>query len=173
MRSDKRKKLAVGIGLILCFLLLVGGILSGMSGQVKAVPDNPMDGISQKRSQVLYTGTGYYTSAISKKENQKTDLPKTEVLETETESEAETETETELETELQTEVTTETETGGTETTTETGRQKNPSQQHGMIQIWERQITGSLVMMIRTRIRRRFQLRHRRQNRRQRPSICGH
>ena len=125
MRSDKRKKLAVGIGLILCFLLLVGGILSGMSGQVKAVPDNPMDGISQKRSQVLYTGTGYYTSAISKKENQKTDLPKTEVLETETESEAETETETELETELQTEVTTETETGGTETTTETGEAEEP------------------------------------------------
>lgn len=122
MRSDRKKKLAAGAGLILCCILLLTGIFSGMSGQVKAVPDNPMDGMNQSRSQVLYTGTGYYTSAISSREQQKTNLPKTEVLETETETETESETDSEYSTEWETETGSEIQTDGEETS-ESGQEE--------------------------------------------------
>lgn len=92
---------------LICFLLVMNSFISALKEQKKNIPDNPMDGISTARSQVQWTGRGYYTEDPDRKQQEEI---KAEVLETEIETELETEIETEILTELHTEISTEIET---------------------------------------------------------------
>lgn len=95
----KHKKRILQLLMAACFLLMLWRFGKVLGQQQYAVPENPITGMNQDSSQVLWAGRGYYTDdAGAEEKNAKTAA---RVLETETESESETETETEIETETE------------------------------------------------------------------------
>lgn len=90
---------------IMCFLALFWNFAGMFERQAYAVPENPMIGQNEDSSQVLWTGTGYYTDDAGKKQQKGKTAAR--LLETETEEQTETETETEKQTESETEAQTE------------------------------------------------------------------
>ena len=65
MRDNKKKKFLAGISLVLCLLILGICLTGSVSGQKKAVLENPIKGISSDRSQVVYRGKGFYSPVVS------------------------------------------------------------------------------------------------------------
>ena len=80
MRDNKKKKFLAGISLVLCLLILGICLTGSVSGQKKAVPENPINGISSDRSQVVYRGKGFYSPVVSGDNETGTELLNTEVL---------------------------------------------------------------------------------------------
>ena len=80
MKHDQRRKAAAVLGLILCLILLTVGFAAKIGSQQKQIPENPVTGVNQERSQVLYRGEGYYTPVVSSDEDTIEEQPETEVL---------------------------------------------------------------------------------------------
>lgn len=80
MKHEKKKKIALTFGLILCLLLFIAGITGKIGTQEQQVPENPVHGVDQDRSQVLYRGEGYDTLAADNREAGADVLPETEVV---------------------------------------------------------------------------------------------
>lgn len=80
MKHDQRRKAAAVLGLILCLILLTAGFAAKIGSQQKQIPENPVTGVNQERSQVLYRGEGYYTPVVSSDEDTIEEQPETEVL---------------------------------------------------------------------------------------------
>ena len=87
MRDNKKKKFLAGISLVLCLLILGICLTGSVSGQKKAVLENPIKGISSDRSQVVYRGKGFYSPVVSGDNETDTQYLNTEVLIQDQESE--------------------------------------------------------------------------------------
>ena len=87
MRDNKKKKFLAGISLVLCLLILGICFTGSVSGQKKAVLENPIKGISSDRSQVVYRGKGFYSPVVSGDNETDTQYLNTEVLIQDQESE--------------------------------------------------------------------------------------
>ena len=81
MKRFDLKKLIIPIILILCLIVPAGGIIYALAQAPTKTPDNPMHGMSDSYSKVLYTGRGYHTKDIQMKKTGETAKVEAEVLE--------------------------------------------------------------------------------------------
>ena len=84
MRRFHIKKLIIPVILMLCILVPAGGIIYALSQAPEKTPDNPINGMSDSYSKVLYTGSGYHTKDIQMKKTGETAKVEAEVLEEKT-----------------------------------------------------------------------------------------
>lgn len=59
-----RKKIILFLTAFLCVLMMLGSFRSAMADRKVAVPENPIQGIHEESSQVLWTGKGYKTRLV-------------------------------------------------------------------------------------------------------------
>ena len=81
MEKTDLKKLIIPVILILCLIVPAGGIIYALSQAPEKTPDNPINGMSDSYSKVLYTGSGYHTKDIQMKKTGETAKVEAEVLE--------------------------------------------------------------------------------------------
>ena len=81
MKKSDLKKLIIPMILILCLVVPAGGMIYALSHAPEKTPDNPINGMSDSYSKVLYTGSGYHTKDIQMKKTGETAKVEAEVLE--------------------------------------------------------------------------------------------
>ena len=72
MKKSDLKKLIIPMILILCLVVPAGGMIYALSHAPEKTPDNPINGMSDSYSKVLYTGSGYHTKDIQMKKTGET-----------------------------------------------------------------------------------------------------